>query len=117
MTMATGNNNMSESTPQQSRPPHLIILKLHESPHKDGNYEKYNMQWILDVDNQNDYSMIQNGNMLYILELASGAGEMEGVRFVGTSSDGFVLLGAGIESPVFPRALAKLKSPQELRQD
>jgi hypothetical protein len=115
--MATGNNNTAESTPQQPKPPRLIILKLHESPHKDGNYEKYNMQWILDADNNNDDSMIQNGDMLYIPELASGAGEMEGVRFVGTGSDSFVLLGAGIESPVFPRALAELKSPQKLRQD
>jgi hypothetical protein len=75
------------------------------------------MQWILDVVNHNDFSMIQNGDVLYILELASGAGEMEGVHFVGTGSDGFVLLGAGIESPVFLCALAKLKSPQELWQD
>jgi hypothetical protein len=69
------------------------------------------MQWILDVVNHNDFSMIQNGDVLYILELASGAGEMEGVHFVGTGSDGFVLLGAGIKSPKFLRALAKLKSP------
>jgi hypothetical protein len=69
------------------------------------------MQWILDldVDNNNDDSMIQNGDMLYIPELASGAGEMEGVSFVGTGSDGIVLLGAGIESPMFPCALAELK--------
>lgn len=119
--MATGNDDTAASTPQQSRPPRLYILKLHEPPHKDGNYEKYAMQWILDDDNidVSDDKRIQQGDMLYIPELASGAGEMEGVRFVGdpTGSNGFVLLGSGIESPVFPRALVEQKSPPELRRD
>lgn len=118
--MATGNDNTAASTPRQSRPPCLLILKLHESPHQDGNYEKYRMQWILNDDTDDNTDLvIQEGDMLYIPELATGAGEMESTRFVGqpTGSHGFVLLPAGIESPVFPRALAEQKSPHELRRD
>jgi len=75
------------------------------------------MQWILNVDDDDDDS-VQPGDMLFIPELVTGAGELEGVRFVGTRKEGggYELLGAGIESPMFPPAIANDKSPHDLRQ-
>lgn len=112
-----GNDNAAASQPP-SRPPRLHIIKLHESPHPNNNYERYDMHWLLDTTTRTAKPEIQHEDMLYIPELATGAGEMEGVRFiVGNGSNGFELLGGGIESPVFPQEIANDKSPQELRQD
>lgn len=120
-TMADDNNDTAaagDSAPAATRPPRLYIVKLYESPHPDNNYDRYSMQWILDTAEGDDD--VQQGDMLYIPEVATGAGETEGLRFVGTNNNnnnGFALWSGGIEAPVFPRGIAELKSPQELRRD
>lgn len=73
------------------------------------------MQWIMDT---SDDTSLQQGDILYIPELATGAGEFEGMRFVGRRNNGgFELWSGGIESPAFPQSIAENKTPQELRRN
>jgi hypothetical protein len=49
---------------------------------------------------------LQTNDLLYFPDQLTGAGEFEGCRFVGERNDqGFPLLSAGIESPIFPEQL------------
>ena len=72
---------------------------------------------------------VQPGNVLYIPELSTGAGEFEAVRFVSSPNEEekesseenqnqlLPLLGAGIEYLEFPESIIELaKSVQDLRQ-
>ena len=82
--------------------PKLYELKLHESPVLDGgrNYERFSLDWLLEVevdteadtDTENDPNsssskipllVLKTGDVIYIPELATGAGEFEGMRFIG----------------------------------
>lgn len=104
----------------QNRLPRLYILRLHESPlQPDNNFERFDRQWILDpTDTTEPASEIQTGDAIFAPELLTGAGEMEGLRFVGkaVASSGYELLSAGIESPVFPTEITVATTPEELRQ-
>lgn len=89
--------------------PKLHILELHESPVVNGdNYDRFSMQWILDTagataDMAETFAF---GDVLLIPELLTGAGEFEGMRFLGPKLEGngnrFEILPAGVEYPELP---------------
>jgi hypothetical protein len=60
---------------------------------------------------------LQTNDLLYFPDELTGAGEFEGCRFVGEQTDqGFLLLSAGIESPIFPAQLvASIGNASKLR--
>ena len=102
--------------------PVLYKGKLHESPVLEGNnYERFDLQWVLDTSSSSsdaDDSVkfrIQPGDVLYMPELLSGAGEFEAMRFVGNpvvdgndSKNMLPLLHGGVEYPEFPPEIAEL---------
>jgi hypothetical protein len=98
----------SPSSTEPARKPKLHLLQLHESPVRNGDdYERFDWQWILINDNQNSFG-ITAYDVVCIPDLMSGAGEFEGVRFVGDLTEsGWPLWKAGIEYPEFPSVIAQ----------
>ena len=112
--------------------PRLHEIKLCESPVIEGDdgYERFDRSWYLDTTSSSSSAssamVIRPGDVLYIPELLTGAGELEAMRFVGppTSTDHeessssqdsqhqeetaknlLPLYGAGVEYPEFPQAI------------
>ena len=66
--------------------PQLLILKLHENQVlEDNNYERFSYQWFLEC--SSNTPSVQPGDVLYIPELSTGAGEFEAVRFVSSPNE------------------------------
>ena len=120
--------------------PKLYKLKLYESPVLDGgsNYERFSFDWFLDIDdedpnegdpNSSSKIILLPGDVLYIPELGTGAGEFETVRFIGhkttdSSSDDknrekilLPLLKASVEYPEFPPEIQGLYPTNDLLRD
>ena len=131
--------------------PKLYELKLCESPVLDGgrNYERFSFDWFLDVDvdiegggrgRKNDEDPDEGdpnspskitllpGDVLYIPELATGAGEFETVRFIGYKTTDrsddenhekilLPLLKASVEIPEFPPEILGLFPSNDLLKD
>ena len=101
--------------------PKLHILKLHVDPAENGNYEKFSRQWFLDDDEGSSPTtttkkknpIILPGDVLFFPNLLSGAGEFEGVRFVGkrqnSKSNYLILHNGGVEYPEFPIEILSLQ--------
>jgi hypothetical protein len=97
--------------------PRLHVLKLHEDPVQDESYERFDLQWVLD-DSSNQDAIISPGDVLLIPDLLTGAGEFEGMRFVGQReppSNHLRLLSGGVESPEFPPDIIPMHSGRNLR--
>jgi hypothetical protein len=99
------------------RNPYLHVLQLHESPVAD----RFQCQWVLQalanpIDAPPNFA-VREGDVVFFPDLKSGAGELEGVRLVGPRdvNGDFPLLSAGIESPIFPTAIATNMTPADLR--
>jgi hypothetical protein len=60
---------------------------------------------------------LRTNDLMYFPEQLTGAGEFEGCHFVGERTDqGFLLLSAGIESPIFPsQVVASIGNASNLR--
>jgi hypothetical protein len=103
--------------------PRLHILKLHQDPVNDGNYEKFSYRWLLDDTSQSESSSddemkVSPGDVVFFPELSTGAGEFEGMRFVGPRrqiDNRLALYNAGIEYPEFPPVIVTLFLPQQER--
>jgi hypothetical protein len=108
--------------------PQLVVLQLPEAPPT--NVGIAHQLWILDDDqgrakplgcNDESYPRpVQPGDLMYFPQLISGAGEFEGVRYVGErlverEENGLPLLFTSVESPIFPGMFAQ-QPPQNLRQ-
>ena len=100
----------------------LHVLKLPEDPVlPDQDYSRFDMRWLLDKEvNAPAGAELATGDLVQLDQLLTGAGEFEGLRFVGPAdADGRreLLLG-DVESPVFPRVVAVLAAtgPTALRQ-
>jgi hypothetical protein len=104
------------------QPVALHVLQLPEDPVlPDRDYSRFDMRWLLaeEVDAPAS-AALATGDLVQLDQLLTGAGEFEGLRFVGPAdADGRreLLLG-DVESPVFPRAVAALAAtgPTALRQ-
>ena len=96
--------------------PKLHILQLHENPViDDDNYERFSWRWILVVPNdipdttKGLLPTISTGDVISFPQLLTGAGEWEGIRWVGSrlsedrtaASISFPLYKAGVEYPEF----------------
>ena len=111
----------------------LHVMQLHEPAIVDGNYDRFRMLWLIDDTNGSsfpkintddtcsaeDWNGISCGDLLYFPELQSGAGEFEGLRFVGERSDelfdgNIPLLKPGIESIEFPPDIAFMADKKEI---
>lgn len=96
----------------------LHVLKLPEDPVlPGGDYSRFSMRWLLDPGSA---SGVATGDLVQLDELLSGAGECEGLRWVGPADAAGrrELLTGDVESPVFPRAVAERFGPggEALRQ-
>lgn len=93
--------------------PRLFSLKLNEIPPMEENVT--HQMWILDDENGIAQPLgateeswprpVQAGDLVLFPELSSGAGEFEGLRYVGerlADGSGLPLLLTSVESPVFP---------------
>ena len=88
----------------------LHVLKLPESPVLPGSdYSRFRMRWVL----EGPSSDVATGDLIQFEELLTGAGECEGLRWVGPADAAGrrELLIGDVESPVFPRAIADLFGP------
>jgi hypothetical protein len=94
--------------------PRLHILKLHQDPAQDGNYETFSWRWLLD-DCESEIK-ISPGDVISFPELSTGAGEFEGMRFVGVrqGDNRLALYNAGIEYPEFPPVIVTLQQERQL---
>jgi hypothetical protein len=90
------------------------IAKLHRSSLEE-NKKKNRTQNVDDATLK--WKGLQTNDLLYFPDQLTGAGEFEGCRFVGERIDrGFLLLSAGIESPIFPAQLiASIETISKLR--
>jgi len=117
-------------------PPKLYELKLHESPVLDDgkNYERFSLDWFLEIEaddneNENDPNssskiILEPGDVIYIPELTTGAGEFEAMRFVGQkrtekNQDKLLLplLKSSVEYPEFPPETQELYPAITLLRD
>eukprot|EP00540_Astrosyne_radiata_P015229 CAMPEP_0116828650 /NCGR_PEP_ID=MMETSP0418-20121206/3766_1 /TAXON_ID=1158023 /ORGANISM="Astrosyne radiata, Strain 13vi08-1A" /LENGTH=179 /DNA_ID=CAMNT_0004457547 /DNA_START=9 /DNA_END=548 /DNA_ORIENTATION=- len=102
------------------------FLDLHESPDTgDGDYKRLRMSCFLLNDglpkNAPSEFELQEGDLLAVDELFTGAGDLEGIRFVGPENDGrYLLLDAGVEELEWPLETlefwAKKKKNNHLRE-
>jgi hypothetical protein len=148
--MSHNNNNQGNN---RTTTPSLHVLQLHESPfavveQKD----RFHCQWVLrvmmttgnsppspcccrpmDAPPHGESDDVKEGDVIFFPELNSGAGEFEGLRWVGPQQpqqqqpqpqqdammkgDCFPLLATGgIEHPIFPAVIATAHTtPEELR--
>jgi hypothetical protein len=105
----------------------LHILKLHEDAVPNGNYERFGWQWVLDdspssAETQKEENVmvvvvVRPGDVLFIPDLMTGAGEFEAMRFVGKRTEhGWMLLhNGGVEYPEFPQDILLLQPGRSLR--
>ncbi|KAL3921522.1 MAG: hypothetical protein SGILL_002704 [Bacillariaceae sp.] len=113
--------------------PQLYQVKLHEGPVLEGNnYERFDIEWVLDVSSQpassslssaaassssSSSSRVEPGDVLYIPELVTGAGEFEALRFVGNPTEKdpqlLPLLGGGVEYPEFPPEIVAMRKDKD----
>jgi hypothetical protein len=100
--------------------PRLHILKLHQDPAPDENYETFSWRWLLDDDSEeleSEMKEISPGDVVFFPELLTGAGEFEGMRFVGARQEvdnRLALYNAGIEYPEFPPVTVILQQERQL---
>ena len=95
--------------------PRLHIIKLQQNPAQDGKYEIFSWRWLLD-DSESEGMKISPGDVVSFPELSTGAGEFEGMRFVGARQvdDRLALYNAGVEYPEFPPVIVALQQERQL---
>lgn len=81
----------------------LIVLRLPAHDDHADDYSRFRRHWLL-VGAQGE---VEPGDVVQCPELLTGAGEFEGLRFVGPSDEEgrLPLLPGGVEAPVFPKAI------------
>ena len=87
----------------RTRAARLIVLRLPAHDDHADDYARFRRHWLL-VGAQGE---VEPGDVVQCPELLTGAGEFEGLRFVGPSDEEgrLPLLPGGIEAPVFPKAI------------
>jgi hypothetical protein len=119
------NTTTTTTTTQAQALPRLHILRLHEDAVQNGNnYERFDCQWVLDDSSETTQKEGNNtivavvvcpGDVLFVPELMTGAGEFEAMRFVGkrtTEHGRMVLHNGGAEYPEFPPDILLLQQGQ-----
>jgi len=91
-----------EKTPTRAAA-RLIVLRLPAHDDHADDYSRFRRHWLL-VGAQGE---VEPGDVVQCPELLTGAGEFEGLRFVGPSDEEgrLPLLPGGVEAPVFPKAI------------
>ena len=96
----------------RASPAALHVLTLPEHDDKQDDYARFRMKWLL----VGAEGHIVPGDVIHFPELLTGAGEFEGMRFVGPPEEGGLpLLLEDVEALVFPQSIVAMHPDGGLR--